>query len=459
MARVLYLQCDTGISGDMVVGSLLDVGAGEEGLKKALASLGLKGYEIRIGRKSVGAFEGCDFDVIVDQAHENHDHDMAWLFGDVDGEVTHTHRHDHDHVARDHCHAHHHDDDAHDAHVHECRVHNEHPHGHHHHEHRNLADIRAIIERSSLSAEAKKKAMSVFEVVAEAEAKAHGATKETVHFHEVGAVDSIVDVVAVAWCLEDLGVDDVVVSPLAEGEGHIRCAHGVLPIPVPAVAHIVEANGLVLRRLHRKGEFVTPTGAAIAAALSTRDSLPEQYRLLSSGWGTGKRDYKPRSAVRALLMEEISAHGTSSVYTKVPESSIWKLETEVDDCTGEALGYVLDRLFELGAREAHFVPVYMKSNRPAYQIEVLCDDEKIPIMEEVLFQETTTIGIRRYPMQRTVLAREKGERQTPYGMLVTKRVTLPNGEMREYPEHKSVVELAHRAGVSYQDVLRARSID
>ncbi|MEE1159499.1 MAG: LarC family nickel insertion protein [Atopobiaceae bacterium] len=440
----------------MVVGSLLDVGAGEEGLKKALASLGLEGYEIRIGRKSVGAFDGCDFDVIVDHAHENHDHDMAWLFGDVDGEDAHAHHRDHDHAAPDHHHAHQHDGDAHDDHVHE---HHDHTHGHHHHEHRNLADIRTIIGRSSLSAEAKEKAMSVFEVVAEAEAKAHGATKETVHFHEVGAVDSIVDVVAVAWCLDDLGVDDVVVSPLAEGEGHIRCAHGVLPIPVPAVAHIVEAYGLVLRRLHRKGEFVTPTGVAIAAALSTRDSLPEQYRLLSSGWGTGKRDYKPRSAVRALLMEEIAEDGTASACAKESEGSIWKLETEVDDCTGEALGYVLDRLFELGAREAHFVPVYMKNNRPAYQIEVLCDEEKIPVMEEALFQETTTIGIRRYPMQRTVLARERGEMQTPYGTLVTKRVTLPSGGMREYPEHKSVVELARQAGVSYQDVLRARSID
>lgn len=412
MTRTLYLQCDCGISGDMVVGALLDLGASEEGLRAAMASLNVEGYHIVVSRKQVGTMDGCDFDVVVDDEHDNHDHDMEWLFGE--GEVV-------------------------DGHSHHS----------HHHGHRNLADIRAIIRQSQLSEHAQKIASDIFMALALAEAKAHGQTVDTVHFHEVGAVDSIVDVAAVAWCLDDLGVDDAVVSPLAEGEGHIRCAHGVLPIPVPAVAHIVEAHGLVLKRAHRKGELVTPTGAAIAAVIGTKDELPEEYRLVATGLGTGKRAYDPLSVLRALLVEEVGEAD------RPQQGIVWKLETEVDDCTGEALGYTLDRLYEAGAREAHFIPVFMKKGRPGYKVEVLCSEIDIPVLEEVLFDETTTIGIRRIPMQRTVLVREEGKASTPYGSVRTKRVVLPDGTTREYPEHDSVAEVARSARVSYQTVIRS----
>ncbi len=446
MTRTLYLQCDSGISGDMVVGALLDLGASEEGLTDALKSLGLEGFKIRVTRKLAGALDACDFDVMVDEAHANHDHDMQWLYGGLE-EEGHNHHHHHKHGSdRDHIREHHHKHDHHD-HGH----HHEHDHGHehgHHHEHRNLADIQAIIERSALSNNAKRCALQIFEIIADAEAKAHGATKDTVHFHEVGAVDSIVDVAAVAWCLDDLGVDGAVVSALAEGEGSIRSAHGVLSIPVPAVANIVEAHGLVLKRTHRRGELVTPTGAAIAAAIGTQPQLPEQYRILATGIGTGKRAYNPPSMVRALLVED--------VHKDVDQRpALWKLETEVDDCTGEALGYVLDRLYEHGAREAHFVPVFMKKGRPGYQIEVICDEDLIGVLEDVLFEDTTTIGVRRYALERTALERELGYVKTPYGVVRTKCVVLPNGSVREYPEHDSVAELARENGVSYQEVLRS----
>lgn len=315
--------------------------------------------------------------------------------------------------------------------------------------HRNLGDILAILDSSTLSEPVRERAEEIFTVIAEAEAKAHGETVETVHFHEVGAVDSIVDVVAAAWCLDDLAIDDVYVSPLAEGEGHVRCAHGVLPIPVPAVANICEAHGLVLRRAHRKGELVTPTGAAIAAAARSISALPELYRIVSVGRGTGKRAYEVPSVLVATIIEEVAEEPQGG------EPTIWKLECEVDDCTGEALGYCLDHLMASGAREAHFVPVFMKKSRPAYQIEVISDEGLIPELEAILFADTTTIGVRRYPVERTVLAREQAEVSSAYGTVQTKCVTLPGGVVRAYPEHESVRALADEAGVGYQDVYRA----
>ena len=422
------MQCESGISGDMVVGALLDAGASEEGLRSALDSLGIDGFEVVVSRKEVGALVGCDFDVVVDAAHENHDHDMQWLYGDVeDGPAHHGHGHHHRH----HAHEHHHE------------------HGHEHrHEHRGLAEIRDIVNGANLSERARSTALKVFEIIADAEAKAHGATRETVHFHEVGAIDSIVDVVAAAWCLDDLGVEDVAVSPLAEGEGHIRSAHGILSIPVPAVANIVEAHGLIMRRAHRKGELVTPTGAAIAAATRTREGLPELYRIISQGLGCGKRAYDPPSTLRVTLVEEVERVDVTD------EPPLYKLETEVDDCTGEALGFVLDCLYEVGAREAHFLPVFMKKGRPGYQIEVLCAAEDVPEVERVLFEHTTTIGVRRCAVERTVLAREQVELQTPYGIMRAKRVTLPDGSMRTYPEHDEVARIATERGLTYQDVLR-----
>lgn len=434
MTRTLQLQCDSGISGDMVVGALLDAGASETGLREALESLELEGFELRISRKSVGAMDGCDFDVVMDDAHQNHDHDMQWLYGGLEDDMEpedHHHGHGHGHG---HAHSHEHD----------------HAHDHDHdHVHRNLADVQSIIERADLSARARDTALRIFTIIAKAEARAHGATIDTVHFHEVGAIDSIVDVVAVAWCLDDLGVDHIAVTPLAEGEGRVRCAHGVLSIPVPAVAHIVEEHGLVLRHVHRDAELVTPTGAAIAA-LRDVTGLPGFYRVVGVGVGTGKRAYNPPSYVRALLVEDTQAMEPQE------EPPLWKLETEVDDCTGEALGYVMECLYKNGAREAHFIPVFMKKGRPGYQIEVLCANEDVAALEQVLFANTTTIGIRRHPVWRTTLQRELGEETVhPYGVVRVKRVVLPNGDVRTYPEHDSVAHIASAQGVSYQDVMRA----
>ncbi|MBM6989433.1 MAG: nickel pincer cofactor biosynthesis protein LarC [Olsenella umbonata] len=435
-AQTLYLECASGISGDMVVAALLDLGADEKAMCSALASLPLDGYDIRVTRAKANGIACCDFDVVLDAAHENHDHDMAYLYGDLDGAHA-DHAHHHEHGEHHHEDAHHHD------------------HAHHHHEHRTLADVLRVVDAGSLTPGARAMAHRVFQILAAAEAKAHGVPADQVHFHEVGAVDSIVDVVAAAVCLDSLGVTDVVVSSLAEGHGRVRTQHGVLPVPVPAVVNIAAACNLTLEPRDVEDELVTPTGAAIAAAVRTADALPAAYAVRSVGYGCGKRAYEPRSMVRAMLLEAHDAAPATGGSAPAGASALVKLETEVDDCTGEALGNALAMLFSAGAREAHYVPIYMKKNRPAYQVEVLCTQDLVPAMERILFEQTTTIGVRRHLVERTALPRRMAEVQTPLGPARVKVVTLPSGAERAYPEHDSVVALAAAAGVPYQEAYRA----
>lgn len=466
MGKTLYLECGSGISGDMVVAALLDLGANEAGLRRALASLGVSGFEIAVTRKLVSGIDACDFDVVLDAEHESHDHDMDYLYGNLDGGDEHSHHHHHHHHDHDHDHEHDHEHDHdHDHdHDHEHHHHHDHEHDHdhhHHHEHRSPADIAAIIDAADLAPRAKAYAHRIFDIVAEAESKAHGLPLEQVHFHEVGAVDSIVDVVSVAYCLDDLDVSDAYVTPLGEGHGRVRCAHGVLSVPVPAVLNIAQAHGLVLQQRDIAGELVTPTGAAIAAAVRTMDVPPAAYRIVRSGLGAGKRDYNPPSTVRALIIEETEvpmapvAPATPAVSAALGTPDLWKLETEVDDCTGEALGNVAQLLYDAGALEVHYLPVYMKKNRPGYQIEVLCSEANIPALENLIFENTTTIGIRRCPEWRTALPRVEREVETSLGTVRVKVVTLPSGAERAYPEHDSISKLAQVSGVSYQEALRA----
>ncbi len=296
MGKTLYLECSAGISGDMSVAALLDLGANESALRAALASLPAEGFSIRVSRVKKAGLDACDFDVVLDAAHENHDHDMAYLYGTSDQAAAHEHEHDHgDESGHDH-------DDAHE-HAHEHPHEGAHDHEHHH-EHRSLTDVLAVVDAADITPGARNVAHRIFDVLADAEASAHGVPRDEVHFHEVGAIDSIVDVVAFAVCFDDLGIDDVVVRELCEGEGSVRCQHGVMPIPVPAVANIVSASGIPLRVLDVRGELVTPTGAAIAAAVRTRAELPERFIIKRTGLGAGKRDYATSGILRAMLIEE-----------------------------------------------------------------------------------------------------------------------------------------------------------
>lgn len=303
--HTLIIDGTSGISGDMTVAALLDLGANEEHLREQLATLPVDGFTIAVTRVNKHGIDACDFDVQLAEELENHDHDMAWLYGnEADAEHTHEHAHHHHHDHGEH--EHHHEDE----HVH-CHEHtHEHAHdhnGHHHHHHRSLADVTEIIDDSQLSDGAKRRALAIFTALAAAEAKAHGKTPDTVMFHEVGAVDSIVDVCSVAICLDNLGIEDIVVESLSEGHGTIRCAHGLMPIPVPAVVNLCQAGNIALTPAPVAGELVTPTGAAIVTALRTSDQLPSRYRIEAVGYGAGKRPYEGCSGTLRCLLVRVDA--------------------------------------------------------------------------------------------------------------------------------------------------------
>lgn len=284
--HTLIIDGTSGISGDMTVAALLDLGASEEHLREQLATLPVDGFSIAVTRVNKHGIDACDFDVQLAEELENHDHDMAWLYGNETA-VEHTHEHEH----------------GHEAHAHE---HEDHHHAHHHH-HRSLPDVTAIIDGSQLSDGAKRRALAIFSVLAAAEAKAHGKTPDTVLFHEVGAVDSIVDICSVAICLDGLGIEDIVVESLSEGHGTIRCAHGLMPIPVPAVVNLCQAGNIALTPAPVAGELVTPTGAAIVTALRTSDQLPSRYHIEAVGYGAGKRPYEGCSGTLRCLLVHVDA--------------------------------------------------------------------------------------------------------------------------------------------------------
>lgn len=454
MKKTLYLECNSGISGDMTVGALLDLGADRKVLEDALASLGVDGYHLHFGTTEKCGIKAYDFDVHLEyeehdhhhdhEEHDHHDHDH-----EVHDHEDHSHSHVHVHEdGPEHIHEHSHEACA--EHVHEhshetCADHDhdhthgdhDHPHTHDHmhpHTHRNLYDIYTIIDRLQSSDKVKQLARRIFEIVAEAESKAHGLPIEQVHFHEVGAIDSIVDIISTAVCLDNLGIEKVIVSPLAEGQGYVRCQHGTLPVPVPATANIAQAYGLKLRFTETPGEMVTPTGAAIAAALNTGASMPKNYRIVKIGIGAGNKDFDHANILRAMLIEEEEEEKTDGLEL---------LETNLDDCTGEALGYTMNLLLKAGANDVWYTPIYMKKNRPAYMLSVLCRESSRETMEDIIFTHTTSIGIRRFPAERTALERRKIQVETVYGSADVK-VCSYKGKNYCYPEYDSVSGLCDK---------------
>lgn len=422
MGKTLYLECNAGISGDMMVAALLDLGAEEKVLRQVLKTMPVSGYEIRISRVKKAGVDCCDFHVILDECHENHDHDMEYLHG----------HERHDNVPADETHHHHHepaDETHHHEHTNET---------HHHHEHRGMAEIREILDSCQMTENARKLAKRIFGILAEAEAKAHAVPVEEVHFHEVGAVDSIIDIVSVAVCMDNLNISQVIVPKLCEGCGTVRCQHGILSVPVPAVANILARYHLPVTFMDITGEFITPTGAAIVAAVKTSDQLPEPLYIDKIGLGAGKRSYERPSILRAMLIQRGGAE----------EDLIVKLESNIDDTTGEVLAYVMERLLEEGARDVHYMPIYMKKNRPAWQLNVLCEEKDVSKMEQIIFEETTTIGIRRQKMERTVLKRENQTVQTEYGEAQLKLCFYGSRQFC-YPEYESVAKIAREQGLPF----------
>jgi pyridinium-3,5-bisthiocarboxylic acid mononucleotide nickel chelatase len=305
MEQSLYLECSAGVSGDMLVAALLDAGASQEELMRVLDNLPIQGFSIEITRVKKSGLDACDFNVVLDAEHDGRDHDMEYLYGHLDTAVNEVAAAEN--VEHEHAHVHG------TEHIHTCvteREHvaeraAEHSRAHaHSHEHRGLPEILNIIEASCATQGAKTIARRTFEILAQAEAKAHGVPVEEVHFHEVGAVDSIVDIIAASVCLDNLAPQNVYVPKLCEGQGSVRCQHGILPVPVPAVANIAQACGIPLSIINVQGELVTPTGAAFAAAVRTKAQLPKAFTIKRTGLGAGKRTYPETSGLlRAFMIE------------------------------------------------------------------------------------------------------------------------------------------------------------
>lgn len=433
----LYLECNYGISGDMAVAALLDAGADRTALEKALASIPVKGFKTEIKRVEKNGVSCLDFNVILDSEHENHDHDMNYLFGHESAE------HNHGHGEHFHGHTHHHSEAEEHSHVAQHEI--------HHHEHRNLHDVLEIIDKTEMTENARKLAHKIFEIIAKAESKAHSKPVEEVHFHEVGAVDSVVDVIALAVCFDSLHVEKVFVPFLCEGTGTVRCQHGILPVPVPAVANIMQEYYVPLKITGERGEFVTPTGAAFVAAVATEFSLPKNFVLKKIGMGAGKRDYGVPNIVRAMLVETEEKNNPENQLTSALHDKIIKLETNIDDSTGEALGFVMDELFASGALDVHYLPCFMKKNRPAWLLVVLCRLEDAAKMEKIIFMHTTTIGIRMSQMERTCLARSECSVEV-FGEKAEVKVVDVYGEKRFYPEYERVSRIAQKTKKPFGEV-------
>ena len=394
--RSLYFDCSNGISGDMSVAALLDLGADKEVLDIALSSIKTDEFDYKITKVKKHGISALDFNVIL--KHDNHDHDMEYLT---------SHHHEHHH--------------------------------HHEHIHRGIDDVFRIIDSANITDNANKTAKRIFEILAKAEAKAHDTDIKNVHFHEVGAVDSIVDIIAFSVCVDNLGIDDVIIPSLTDGTGFVNCRHGTIPVPVPAVINIVSDNGLKLNVIDFKSELTTPTGAAICAAVKTTDNLPDGFKIIGQGIGAGKREYSLPGILRVFEIE----------YEK--EDTIFKLETNIDDTTGEALGYTMEELFKNGALDVYYMPVYMKKNRPAYMLNVICKECDIQKLEDIIFLNTTTIGIRHIKCNRTVLPRKIIDIETKYGIVKAKEVII-NGKKRIYPEYESIKEICSRTGKGYGEI-------
>lgn len=390
--KVLYFDCSCGISGNMTLGALLEIVGDENYLIDELKKLNVDGYKIDISKKVTNGITGTYVDVILDSEAHHHDH-------------------------------------------HE-----------HHHEHRNLNDVNEIINNSSLDDKVKDLAKKIFMRVAKAESKVHNKPIEEVHFHEVGAIDSIVDIVGTAILINKINPDKILSSIVNDGYGFIECAHGTMSVPVPATSEIFADSQVRFRQIDIDTELVTPTGAAIIAELAESFTTLPAMVTEKIGWGKGSKELKIPNVLKVY-------YGT----IERPDEDFVVMETNIDDCGGELFGYTEELLFKNGALDVFFTPIFMKKNRPAYRLSVACRRKDMYKLQNIIFRETTTIGMRYRFEYRTELEREMVEIETKYGKIKAKKVNN-NGEIYVYPEYESIKKLAQEKNIPLKNFYKLEEL-
>lgn len=409
--NIIYYDCFSGISGDMNIGALLDLGVPPEHLAAELAKLGLASqYTLSVKRQVKMGIEGVKFEVVLTDDHHN-DHE-------------HEHGHGHDH-------GHHHDHGTGE------------PDPHEHHEHRGFSEIARIIQQSDLKPGIKELSIAIFRALAEAEAKVHGTSVEEVHFHEVGAVDAIVDIVGAAICLDYLQVDKIYAGAVETGSGFVKCAHGLMPVPAPATAELLKGVKFTQRI---QGEATTPTGAAILCSTVSQFMRPEEMVISRIGYGLGTKDFAHPNVLRVYLGEITTDPG-------IPEEETqYLLETNIDDMSPELLAVVEKRLLGVGALDVYRTPIFMKKGRLGVKLSVLYASETEDAILHRLFADTTTIGVRRWPVEKLMLHRELTHITTPFGDVRVKRAYHQGKCINIKPEFDDIERLAAENDVSVKEL-------
>ncbi len=419
--KTLYLDIFSGISGDMFLGALLDLGVDAHKLERELKKLKLDGYHLHVTRRQKSGIEGVKLDVHLTGGHDHH--------------------HGHDH----------HPDEP------------EHDHGHHHQQHgenRTFAGIQRLITKSKLSPWVRKKSVAVFQRIAEAEGKIHGLPPARVHFHEVGAVDSIVDIVGACIALELLGKPRVLAAPVVEGTGWVDCAHGRFPVPAPATLAILGARGIGMTQCDEPHELVTPTGAALLAEFVESFGPMQNLAAEKIGFGLGTRENQTRpNILRAVLGKRSTLNSDKSRADAQRSTALdWEtdrvavLETNLDDINPEVLGHFVDTALAAGALDVFHTPIQMKKNRPGVLLTILCAEAEADKFSELILRETTAFGVRRTVAERRKLRREFARVKTPWGKVAIKIGRLNGRVVQAAPEYESCKNLAARAKVPLKQV-------
>jgi uncharacterized protein (TIGR00299 family) protein len=404
--KTLHFDCFAGISGDMTLGALVDLGVDPDALRRELGALNLEGWKLEFHRDERCGIHGTRAKVLLDAPHEHHHH--------------------------------HHDE-----------------HGHHHHEHHSWKEIRALIEQSGISAGAKRRALDIFSRIAGAEAAVHGTAADDVTFHEVGAMDSIIDIVGAAICLDMLGPERITAGAVELGGGTVHCAHGTLPVPAPATLILV--RGMPVTSGGFNAEMTTPTGAAILAASVDEFTGAGAFREIQTGYGIGERKMEKPNLLRVSWREEAAAVNAPAAPAKTPDWETRELvliEASIDDMSGEALSFLMEKLFEAGALDVNLIPCVMKKSRPGTIVSALAPPEKLDALRRTFFEQSSAIGFKEIPLRRLSLRRETETLRGAFGQARRKAVYLDGTELRGKIEFEDRARLARERGVCLDEAER-----